>query len=68
MLSPYVKKASLTCQPSQAVIGANKLSAMYTDASIVLSFLRRFTVSTPNVDIVVKPPRRPVPRKRSVSV
>ena len=34
----------------------------------MLSSLRRLTVSTPNVDIVVKPPSRPVPRKSSVSV
>ena len=37
-------------------------------AAVVLSACINLTVSTPKVDIVVKPPKRPVPRKRIVSV
>ena len=68
MLSPYARKASLNCQPSHAVIGANRLRQTYTAAAVVLSSLRRLTVSTPNVDMVVKPPNSPVPSSSNVSV
>ena len=44
------------------------MSPTYAAAAAVLSSLRRLTVSTPNVDMVVKPPNSPVPMNRSVSV